>query len=59
MSVKTFKNNEKNISETIVKLSWSKTLNICCIIIWSRYVQRKQIFHNFMISLLDKTKNPP
>ena len=30
---------------------------LCYIIIWTRYVQRKQTFDNFMISLLDKTEN--
>ena len=34
-----------------------QNINLCCIIIWSIYVQRKQIFDKFMISLLDQTEN--
>ena len=57
MLVKTFENNEKNISKNIVKLNLKQNNNLYCIIIWSTYVQRKHIFDNFMISLPDKTEN--
>ena len=57
MSVKTFENNGKNISKNIVKLNLKQTTYLYYIIIWSTYVQRKDIFDNFMISLPDKTKN--
>ena len=57
MLVKTFENNGKNISKNIVKLDLDQNINLCCIIIWSTYVQRKQIFDNFLISLLDETEN--
>ena len=56
MLVKTFGNNGKNIIKNIVKLNLEQNINLCCIIIWSTYVQRKQIFDNFMIILLDKTE---
>ena len=55
MSVKIFETNGKNVCKNIVKLKLEQ--NICCIIIWSAYVQRKQIFDNFMIGLPDKTEN--
>ena len=57
MLVKTFENNGKNISKNIVKLNLEQNINLCSIIIWSKYVQRKQIFDNFMIILPDKTEN--
>ena len=57
MLKKTFENNGKNISKNIVKLNLEQNINLCCIIIWSKYVQRKQIFDNFMIILPDKTEN--
>ena len=57
MLVKTFENNEKNISKNIVKLDLDQNINLCCIIIWSTYVQRKEIFDNFLISVLDETEN--
>ena len=56
MSVKTFENNGKNISKNIVKLNLKQNTYLYYIIIWSTYVQRKDIFDNFMISLPDKTK---
>ena len=55
--MKTFEHNGKNISKNIVKLNLEQNINLCCIIILSTYVQRKQIFDNFMIILLDKTEN--
>ena len=57
MSLKTFENTGKNISENTVKLKLEQTLNLCCIMIWSTYVQWKQIF-DFMMSFPDKTENP-
>ena len=57
MSVKTVHNNGKNISEKIVKMELEKNFNFCCIIIWSTYGQRRQIF-DFLISLPGKTENP-
>ena len=57
MSVKNFENNGKNVSKNIVKLNLEQNIKSRCIIIWSTYVQRKQIFYNFMISLPDKTEN--
>ena len=57
MLVTTFENNGKNISKNIVKLNLEQNINLCSIIIWSKYVQRKQIFDNFMIILPDKTEN--
>ena len=57
MVVKTFENNGKNISKNIVKLNGEQNINLCCIIIWSVYVQRKQIFDNIMIILPDRTEN--
>ena len=56
MLVKAFQNNGKNISKNILKLNLEQNINLCCIIIWSTYVQRKQIFDNFMLSLPDKTE---
>ena len=56
MLVKTFENNGKNISKNIVKLNLGQNVNLCCMIIWSTYVQRKQIFDNFVIILRDKTE---
>ena len=56
MLVKTFEYNGKNISKNIVKLNLEQKINLFCIIIWSTYVQEKQIFDNFMISLPDKTE---
>ena len=59
MPLKTFlKIMEKSLVKISQNWSCSKTLNLWCIIIWSTYVQRKQIFDNFMISLPDKTENP-
>ena len=55
MSLESFEHNGSNI-ENILNLGWAKTLNLCCVIIWSTYVQRKEIFDNFMISLADKTE---
>ena len=43
MLVKTFENIGKNISKNIVKLNLKQN-KICCIVIWSTYVQRKHIF---------------
>ena len=57
MSVKTFESNKKNISKNIVKLNLEQNINLGCIIILSTYVQRKQVFENFMIGLPDKTEN--
>ena len=42
--VKNFENNGKNIHENIVKLNSKQNTNLCYIIIWSTYVQRKHIF---------------
>ena len=44
MLVATFENNGRNISKNIVKLYLKQNTNLCCIIIWSTYVQRKHIF---------------
>ena len=57
MLLKTFENNGKNIGENVVKLNLKQNTNLYCIIIWSKYVQRKHIFGNFMLSLPDKTEN--
>ena len=57
MLVKTFENNGKNISKSIVKLNFKQKTNLYSTVIWSGNVQRKHIFCNFMISLQDKTKN--
>ena len=54
--MKTFKNNAKNINKDIVHLNFEQNINLCCIIIWSTYVQRKQIFENFVIILPGKTE---
>ena len=56
MLVKTFENNGKNISKTIVKLNLEQNIK-SLLYIWSTYVQTRQIFDNFMISLTDKTEN--
>ena len=45
MLVNSFKNNGKNISKNILKLNLEQNINLYCIIIWSTYVQRKQIFY--------------
>ena len=55
MLQKTFENNGKNIGKNIVKLNLEQNINLCYIINWSTYEQRKQIFDNFMASLQDKT----
>ena len=55
--MKTFENNRKNIIKNIVKRKLEQNINLCCIIIWSTYVERKQIFDNSMISLPDKNEN--
>ena len=55
MLLKTFENNGKNIGKNIVKLNLEQNINLCYIINWSTYEQRKQIFDNFMASLQDKT----
>ena len=55
MLLKTFENNGKNIGKNIVKLNLEQNINLCYIISWSTYEQRKQIFDNFMASLQDKT----
>ena len=55
MLLKTFENNGKNIGKNIVKLNLEQNINLCHIINWSTYEQRKQIFDNFMASLQDKT----
>ena len=55
--VKTFENDGKNISKNIVKLNLEQNTNLCCIIIWSTYVQRKKIFENFIMYLQDKPEN--
>ena len=57
MSVKTFENNGKNISKNIVKLNLEQNIVLCCIIVLSTYVQRKQIFDSFVVILPDKTEN--
>ena len=57
MSMKTFESNKKNISKNIAKLNLEQNINLGCIIILSTYVQRKQVFENFMIGLPDKTEN--
>ena len=57
MLVKTFENNENNISKNIVKLNMKENTNLYCINILSTYVQGKHIFFRFMISLPDKTEN--
>ena len=57
MSAKTFEKKGKNISKNIVKLNLEKNINLCCTIIWFTYMQRKQVFDNFMIILPDKTEN--
>ena len=57
MLVTTFENNGRNISKNIAKLNLKQNTNLCCIIIWSTYVQWKHIYDNFMISLPDKTEN--
>ena len=49
--------NGKNTSKNIAKLNFEQNINLCCITIWSKYVQRKQIFDSFMIILPDKTEN--
>ena len=45
MLVKTFENNEKNISKNVVRLNLNQDNNLHCIIIWSTYVQREHIFN--------------
>ena len=55
MLLKTFENNGKNIGKNIVKLNLEQNINLCYIINWSTYEQRKQTFDNFMASLQDKT----
>ena len=55
--MKTFEHNGKEISKNVVKLDLEQNINLWCIIILSTYVQRKQIFDNFMIILPDKTEN--
>ena len=57
MSMKIFESNKKNISKNIVKLNLEQNIDLGCIIILSTYVQRKQVFENFMIGLPDKTEN--
>ena len=46
--MKTFEHNGKEISKNVVKLDLEQNINLWCIIILSTYVQRKQIFDNFM-----------
>ena len=46
--MKTFENNGKNISK---HLDLEQNINFCCIIMQSTYVQGKQVFDNFKISL--------
>ena len=55
--MKTFEHNGKNISKNLVQLNLEQNINLCYIIILSTYVQKKQIFDNFMIILPDKTEN--
>ena len=55
--MKTFEHNGKKISKNILKLILEQNINLCCIIILSTYVQKKQIFDNFMIILPDKAEN--
>ena len=55
--LKTFEHNGKNISKNLVQLNLEQNINLCLIIILSTYVQKKQIFDNFMIILPDKTEN--
>ena len=55
MLVKTLENNGKNISSNIVQLNLEQ--NNFYINIWSKYMQRKEIFDNFVIILPDKTEN--
>ena len=58
MPVKNFGNNGKNISENTVKLKSEQNIkSLLYIINWSRYGQRRQIFDNFLISLLDKIED--
>ena len=57
MSLKTFENNGKNISKNILKLNLKQSIILDCMIIWSTYMQRKQIGDNLMISLPDTTEN--
>ena len=54
--MKNFENNGININKNIVNLNFEQNINLYCIIIWSTYVQRKQIFDNFVIILPDKTE---
>ena len=44
MLLTTFENNGRSISKNIVKLNLKQNTNLYCIIIWCKYVQRKQIF---------------
>ena len=57
MSLKTFENNGKNISKNILKVNLKQSIILDCMIIWSTYMQRKQIGDNLMISLPDTTEN--
>ena len=54
--MKNFENNGININKNIVNLNFEQNINLYCIIIWPTYVQRKQIFDNFVIILPDKTE---
>ena len=55
--METFEKNGKNISKNIAGVNLGENINLCCIIILYTYVQRKQIFDNFVIILPDKTEN--
>ena len=57
--MKAFQNNGKNISENIVKLKLEKNIEFlpCNHLVYITYVQRKQIFDNFVINLPDTTEN--
>ena len=56
MSVNTFGSNGMNISENIVKLKLEQNIKPL-LYNWSKDVQKKQIFDNFIISLPDKNEN--
>ena len=55
MSVKTFENNGKSISENTVKLKLEQNIKSLLYNHLSTYVEGKQIFDNFMMSLPDKS----
>ena len=57
MSVKTFETNGKNIGENIVKLKLEESIKFLLFnhLVYI-YIQRKQIFDNFLISLPDRLR---